>query len=282
MVFKVNFDYLLTTIIYRTINSSNDHTVLQHDFDTLTNLAKTWQMEFNVHKCNILQISHIHDKSTFPYTTYSTPLKYVTEHKYLRVWLNSQLSWHSHISNICHKANRTLGFLQRNFKTCPTHLKEVAYKQLVLPLLEYCATIWDPHNQYDIKHLEMVQRRTARFVLNKPWSHNDNNSVTEMLQYLKWPALQIRRKYLRLILLFKIINNLLMIPNQYLPALAQLPSTRSNHPLKLFRYQPSNDTYKFSFFPRTIPDWNDLPINDIQEQSLADFKLHLTELFFFS
>ena len=37
-----------------------------------------------------------------------------------------------------------------------------------------------------------------------------------------------------------------MIPNQYLPAPAHLPSTRSNHPLKLlvklFHYQPSNDT----------------------------------------
>ena len=34
-----------------------------------------------------------------------------------------------------------------NFRTCPTHLKEVAYKQLVLPLLEYCAPIWEPHNK---------------------------------------------------------------------------------------------------------------------------------------
>ena len=86
-----------------------------------------------------------------------TPLKYVTEHKYLGVWINGRLSWHSHISYICHKANRTLGFLQRNFKACPIHLKEQAYKQLVLPLLEYCASIWDPHHQSDIQKLEMVQ-----------------------------------------------------------------------------------------------------------------------------
>ena len=128
-------------IIYRTINSPTDHAVLQQDFDTLTRWAKSWQMEFNVHKCNILQISNIHDKSTFPYMMYNTPLKYVVEHKYLGVWLNGRLSWHSHISYTCHKVNRTLGFLQRNLKTCPTHLKEHAYKQMVLPLLEYCASI---------------------------------------------------------------------------------------------------------------------------------------------
>ena len=58
---------------------------------------------------------------------YSTPLKYVTEHKYLGVWLNNRLSWawHFRISNICRKANYTFGFLQRNLRTCPTHLKEV-------------------------------------------------------------------------------------------------------------------------------------------------------------
>ena len=49
-------------IIYRTINSSSDHTILQHDFNLilLTNWAKTWQMEINVHKSNSLQISNIY------------------------------------------------------------------------------------------------------------------------------------------------------------------------------------------------------------------------------
>ena len=136
-----------------------------------------------------------------------------------------------------------------------------------------------PHNHCDIQLLEMVQHRAAHFVLNKPCYHNNSDIVTEMLQYLKWPTLQIRHKYLRLTLLFIIINNLLMIPNQYLPTPAQLFNTRSNH-LKLFHYRSSNDTYKFSFFPRTISNWNDLPIKDIQEQSLIDFKLHLSELFF--
>ena len=31
--------------------------------------------------------------------------------------------------------------------------------------MEYCATIWDPHHQGDIKKLEMVQHRGAHFVL---------------------------------------------------------------------------------------------------------------------
>ena len=97
---------------------------------------------------------------------YDTPLKYVSEHKYLGVWIDEKLSWHSRVTKTCNKANKMVGFLQRNLKTCPVHLKVQAYKQLVLPILECSAPIWDPHNQTDIQKVEMVQRQVARFVLN--------------------------------------------------------------------------------------------------------------------
>ena len=38
-------------LIYRPINSPNDHQLLQQDLYTLNTWAKTWQMKFNVDKC---------------------------------------------------------------------------------------------------------------------------------------------------------------------------------------------------------------------------------------
>ena len=46
-------------LIYRirTIYSEIDHTILQNDLNSLDSRAFKWQMEFNVSKCKILQVS---------------------------------------------------------------------------------------------------------------------------------------------------------------------------------------------------------------------------------
>ena len=135
------------------------------------------------------------------------------------------------------------------------------YKQLLLPPLEYCSAIWDPHHQTSITKLEMIQHHAARFVLNRPWHRSNHNydSITEMLAYLKWPSVQTRT-IARLILLFKIVKKLLVIPNHCLPSPASVSFTCAQHPLKLQQLQSRISIYKYSFLPRTIIQWNCLTL----------------------
>ena len=58
--------------------------------------------------------------------------------------ITNDLKWNTHISNVCTKANRTLGFLRRNLYSCPPDVKEAAYKGLVRPVLEYEARFGTP------------------------------------------------------------------------------------------------------------------------------------------
>ena len=51
----------------------------------------------------------------------------------------------------------------------------------------------------------MVQRRSARFVLNKKDRYA---SVTKMMESLGWPSLQKRRTNAKLIMFYKIINDI--------------------------------------------------------------------------
>ena len=106
-----------------------------------------------------------------------------------------------HVSNICTKANRTLGFRRRNFYTCPQKVKEAAYKGLVYPVLEYSGSVWDPSGVGLQNELEKIQNQSARFVLG---NYNfETGNMTSILEHLKWESLKKRRRDSRLILLYK-------------------------------------------------------------------------------
>jgi hypothetical protein len=119
------------------------------------------------------------------------------------------LKWSTHINKICNKANSTLGFIRRNLKHCNKKFKETAYILLVRSVMDYSATVWDPYLQKDIDRIEGVQRRAARFIFNDSLR---SSSVTVMMESLKWTPLAERRPEQRLILLFKIVNDLVAIP----------------------------------------------------------------------
>jgi len=50
--------------------------------------------------------------------------------------------------------------------SCSIPVKEVCYKMMVRPILEYTSPVWSPSTELNILKLKMVQRRAARFVLN--------------------------------------------------------------------------------------------------------------------
>jgi len=75
---------------------------------------------------------------------YNTLLPCSNHCKYLGVTLQSDLKWDQHIKEKISNANSTIGLLQRNIKVSSAHMKELAYKALVRPKLEYACTVWSP------------------------------------------------------------------------------------------------------------------------------------------
>ena len=115
-----------------------------------------------------MQLSKYHHKSEFSYVMSDQILRTVKQYSYLGVIIDHQLSWKPHTEYVCGKAMKLIGFLNRNLRTCSNALKELSYKQFVLPVLDYASTIWDPYHQNQIDELEMIQHRAARYVLNQP------------------------------------------------------------------------------------------------------------------
>lgn len=254
-------------ILYRTINNQQDHLLLQHDLNLIVEWTQTWLMQLNASKCVALTCSRLMSSSTFNYTITNHCLQHVTQHPYLGILFDSKMSFSPHINQIISKATRMLNFVKRNLYRCSVETKCLAYISIVRPLLEYGSAVWDPYLQKDIHSIEMVQRRAARWVKS---DYQYNSSVTSMLNDLQWPSLQHRRYVTRLKLFYNIVNSssALSIPNHFMNTTYP---TRHHHPLHFEIPFARTDHYKFSYYPKSIRDWNNLPIDIIESQSLQLF-----------
>jgi hypothetical protein len=212
-------------------------------------------------KCENITFTTQHCPIHFDYKlTNGQALKRVSHCKYLGITMSSNLSWRLHVNEIVRRANVALYFIKRNFRASPIKVKELLYLALVRPLLEYSSATWDPQHITQISHIEAVQRRAARFVLN---DYNYTHSVTAMVEKLGWDDLTIRRKRNRLTCFYKTyfgyggwseLANRVNTAN-YLG--------RRDHPFKVSIPKSKKDMHMYSFIGRTCRDWNDLPCSVI-------------------
>ena len=122
---------------------------------------------------------------------------------------------------------------------------------------------WSPHFQYQTYQLEKVQRNAARFVMN---DFSRFSSVTRMLEYLSWPSLEQRRKYFKLLMLFKSLScwNSIIYFNS--------TSFTYSQPLSSIHHSTRTESYLHSFLPSVVKLWNNLPQSLIEIDNIDDFK----------
>ena len=236
------------SVLSREISSIEDAQNLQHDLDNLQRWERDWLMEFHPQKCQILHITKKKNIIDHPYNIHGHTLETVESAKYLGIHLHNQLNWNTHVNKIVNKANSTCSFLHRNLRRSPEHTKDLAYKAMVRPILEYASTVWDPHTQDNVHKIKMVQRRAARFVKNQ---YDRNSSVTEMLRSLQRQTLRERRAKTKVILYSYTCSWIVFCTETHVVrdtliegctengrrrrnALCRVEQIYSNHPYKLF------------------------------------------------
>ena len=258
------------TAMDRPIRSMADAESLQRDLDSLAEWETKWDMSFHPDKCNVLHVSRSRSKIQTDYILHGQKLESVSSTKYLGVTIQDDGEWGQHIQHTINSGNRLLGFLRRNLKINSKKTKHLAYLTLLRPKLEYAATVWDPHSKEAINGIEMIQRRAARFVLNR---HRNTSSVGQMLEDLDWDTLQHRRKVARLVMLYKILNKEVCVQSSCLVN-AVNRSRRSNvcHERQLQRLTCKKNLRMQSFFPRTVREWNGLTHEAVAATSIDTFR----------
>ena len=146
---------------------------------------------------------------------------------------------------------------------------------MVRPTVGFASCVWDPHKRVDINKIEMVQRRGARFVKHR---YHNRSSVTNLLEDLKWKSLETRRKEFRLTMMYKIVNKQVAIDPEKHLIKPQKQSRSANNNSYVVPYA-STTSMQPSFLPRTIRDWNLLPLSIEKADSVPIFKARLATHF---
>ena len=162
-----------------------------------------------------------------------------------------------------------LSFLERNFYKCPQSTKENLFNALIRPILEYGCCAWDPYRTGQIKKLELINKRAARFITGNH-KREHGNSKKNMMS-LGWSPLSERRAKIKLTMFHKIKNNQIHIPRDDL-------SPNRRKPLNYYIPHSTVDSHLYSFFPSSIRLWNSLPDSIKSSVSPTSFKNSLNNL----
>ena len=139
-------------------------------------------MEFHPQKCSVLSVPRSKSPISHPYKLKGHILITENTTKCLSVDLQTSLSWKTPVDVISKKANSILRFLRHNLKSCSEDTNANAYFSMVRSKLEYCSSVWSPHQKDQIQKLKMIQKRAARCTTNR---YRNTNSLPSMLAFLQ-------------------------------------------------------------------------------------------------
>ena len=161
-----------------------------------------------------------------------------------------------------------MGILYRKFyPSANTSSLLQLYLAYIRPHLEYAVPVWDPYQQGLINSLERVQKFALK-VCTKNWS----SGYESLLQSCNLPTLASRRHYLKLRLLYQVVNGHLNFPTAPVVPRNLSRSLRNTSTLAFERPVTRTNAHQSSFFPHTIALWNSLPPSAQNCQSLRSFK----------
>ena len=261
--------------LYKNIVCQADCVELQSDIVAIAVWCARNALELNIGKCNVMNFCNNHRLVQFQYKLGNAALNNVKSIKDLGVMLDSNLSFKDHVSYICSKAVRVIGFIKKftsDFKSSSVIL--YLYNTLVLPILMYASPIWSPHLGCDQDRLETVQHKFLRYLSFKngqpmdPFSHD----YSSIMSLFKVPSLKSNRESRDAILAFKLINE--WVDCEYLCNVFKprelTHNIRNPRTYEVERY--TSNYILHSTKPRLIRTWNELP-NCIQSTTdLPAFK----------
>ena len=250
--------------------------ILNHDLFMISNWAKQWLVDFNPSKTVAMLFSN---KNIDPPTLLfdNVHIQFVEDHKHLGLTLSSNGKWQVHVNNLTKSASKILGIMRNlKFKLKRDSLNQI-YISFLRPILEYSSVAWDNCTEREKESLEKIQIKAARIVTGLTRSA----SLTNIYREIGWLSLDNRRKYQKIILVYKIINGL--TPNYLTDIFPRQVNNRTDYTLRNANdfdlIACRTELFAKSFFPSAVSLWNELPQDLKSIESISLFESSILRTF---
>ena len=266
--------YADDTILLFPAKSTDDiESTLTHDLQRVSTWFASNKLHLNIGKCKwtLFGSKKRLRRSPLPNITINDEqIEHVDSYKYLGVHLDKNLSWETHVENMCAKVRQRLGVLRRVRDYLDTNTALNLYNALILPIIDYCDITYSTGCNKYITKVQRLMLKGGKIVLNVPF----DTTSTDVLHKLKWLTSKERTNYHKCILMFKCLND--MSPN-YLSSQFENVShgyeTRQSSHLKIKKCKTNMGQRSFVYCGANL--WNNLPLNIRTLSSLENFKSHL-------
>jgi hypothetical protein len=160
---------------------------------------------------------------------------------------------------MCGKSLKKMGVLRSLKYTFDWKTLETLYISYIRSGLEYASSVWDNCTLNELNQLESIQTDATRIVTGLP----KYCSLERLYSEIGSTSLHTRRRIKKLIMMYKIVNNLAPVYLTELlpPTVGQVQHHFLRNNYNIHNYRPRTATLANSYFPSTINLWNDLEVN---------------------
>ena len=248
---------------------------LNQDLDSMAQWATDWGVKFNESKTKTVYFTRKNNIDVTPLYMNNIQLEALPGHRHLGLFLSPDGRWSEHIHSIYSKACKRVNIMRYLKNKIDRKSLEKIYLGFIRPILEYGSIIWDNCTIGESDLIESVQLEAARIITGL----RKGTPRDKLYRELGWDSLQNRRHNSKLLYFYKALNG--DLPDYITENLMSHINTNPHYQL---RHQRDfnvplcrTESYKKSYIPYVLNQWNALDDNIKNIQSYSGFKRKLNE-----
>ena len=122
------------------------------------------------------------NEETMTLTSKGTELELVPSAKMLGVEIDSELSFTSHVENLCKTLSQRIGVLKKRRSCLPTKQRPLYYNTMIRSVLHYVSSIWTNCDKENLGRAFKLQKRAATVISDG----NNQASSVKLFNSLQW------------------------------------------------------------------------------------------------